>query len=291
VVGLGGTLALVAAVDTGGSCPSRFCPVGPNVGQGLLGLLAPVVSVTAAFAGYQLFGGDGGWLTAAVMMAPALLVGGGLLAIANQVSGTGTLELMPMLIASGAFLAAGSAAALHFRSRQLASLGAARAWGEASPGRVALTSLVGALATGPAVMVTALLIAATLGTGLAPVFGFLAASAGTVGVAAAAWGVHKGLDGRGSFLSALVGMLIGSTVIGGGTALLAAAQGSGTFDPTRTAASTLMFAELVAVTALFAPVIGLELSHTANIQAALPKFTVSAAPIHNGGMVGAAMRF
>ncbi|HEY1087406.1 MAG TPA: hypothetical protein VGE37_06920, partial [Archangium sp.] len=78
---------------------------------------------------------------------------------------------------------------------------------------------------------------------------------------------------------------------GAGLALFALSQGSFNFSAIRSTAGSVMFAELAIIAGMFAPVLALELSHTAAVEAGLPKIQFSAAPIRDGGMVGASMRF
>jgi hypothetical protein len=289
VVGLGATLAIMPAAD--GACFPGTGITCVNGWHGLLAVLAPFMATTGAWAGFSLMGGDGGWLTPVVAIMPALLVGLGLLSVAREVNAGSVLQLMPFLIASGLVLAGGSALALHLRAQQLERLGAAASWGAAKPGRVALVSLVAGLAAATSALLTGLVIGSSFGSPLGLGFGALVAVGGTLGTAAAAWGVHQGLGGRGSFGASLAGLGVGWLVVGGGIALFALSQGSFNFSPLRSTAGPLLFAELAIVAGMFTPVLALELSHTAAIEAGLPKIMLSAAPIRDGGMVGAAMRF
>lgn len=120
----------------------------------------------------------------------------------------------------------------------------------------------------------------------------LGAAAGSLGVAAAGWGVHRAMNGRGSYLSSLTGLGLGWVVTMGGLGLYALSQGGFTsFSPIRNTAGLLMLIELGVASALFAPTLALEWSHTNAVEASLPKFSFGAAPIAQGGMVSAGMRF
>lgn len=288
VVGLGGSMALMPLGDASG------CFGGPCVSfvHGLVGVFAPLLSLGGAWLGYEIMGGDGGLFTPAIALPPAILIALGLLSIAGAQDATTALSLMPFLIASGAFLVGGSALALDLRSRQLEGLGAAASWGKAGAGRVAVTSLVTMLSVAGAVAFSGLLYALGGYGALSAVFVVAGAAAGTFGAAAAAWGVHRAMEGRGSFGATLGAFGIGWLAVLGGTGLYALSQGGfSTFSPLRSTSGTILFVELVAASAVFLPVLALEWSHTNAVEASLPKFSFSAAPTPQGGMVAAAMRF
>ena len=287
VVGLGGAMALMPLGDGG-------CFGGPCVSfvHGLVGIFAPLLSLGGAWLGYELMGGDGGLFTPAIALPPAILIALGLLSIAGAQDATSAISLMPFLIASGAFLVGGSALALDLRSRQLEGLGAAASWGKAGAGRVAVTTLVTMLSVAGAVAFSALLYALGGYGALSAVFVVAGAAAGTFGAAAAAWGVHRAMDGRGSFGATLGAFGLGWLAVLGGTGLYALSQGGfSRFSPLRSTSGTILFVELVAASAVFLPVLALEWSHTNAVEASLPKFSFSAAPTPQGGMVAAAMRF
>lgn len=286
VVGLAASLALMPLGDStcfGGPCVSFV--------HGLVGTFAPLFALGGAWLGFTLMGGDGGLATPAIALAPALLIGLGLLNVAREVDASTVLSLMPYLITAGVFLAGGAALALDLRARQLSRLGGAAGWGMASAGRVVVTALVAMLTAGGAVGFSTLLAAASGFSFLAPVMAIVGAAVGSLGVAAAVWGVHKGMNGRGSFLSALSGLGIGWLVTLAGAGLFAATQGGFTFDPVRNTAATVMLVQLGAASAILGPVLALEWSHTNAVEASLPAFSFSASPTPQGGMVAAGMRF
>jgi hypothetical protein len=291
VVGLGASLALMPLGDSVG------CFGGPCVSfvHGLLGTFAPLLALGGAWLGFEIMGGDGGLLTPSVALGPAILIALALLGVAEQMDAQSSLAMMPYLIASGMFLAGGAALALDLRARHLNSLGGARTWAMAPPGRVAITALVTALTSVGTGLLTALLVTSGFGFGggaIGPVLGVLAAATGTVGVAAAAWGVHRAMNGRGSFLSALVGLGLGWLVTIGGIGLFAISQGGFTgFSPVRNTAGTVLVVELGIASAVIAPVLALEWSHSNAVEESLPTFSFSAAPTSQGGMVSAGMRF
>lgn len=287
VVGLGASLALMPLGDGTG------CFGGPCVSfvHGLVGTFAPLLALGGAWLGFELMGGDGGLLTPSLALGPALLVALALLSVARDMDSNTALSLMPYLIASGAFLAGGAALALDLRARQLSLLGGAAGWAKAPPGRVALTALVTALTATATGFVTALLVAVAQFSALGPILGIISAATGTLGVAAAGWGVHRAMGGRGTFLSALAGLGVGWVVTLAGAGLYALSQGGFTFSPIRNTSGVVMLVELGIASAVFAPTLALEWSHSNAIEASLPTFSFSAAPINQGGMVAASMRF
>ena len=287
VVGLGASLALMPLGDSlgcfGGSCVSFL--------HGLVGTFAPLLALGGAWLGFEIMGGDGGLLTPALALAPAFLLALALLSVARDMDAQSTLSMMPYVIASGVFLAGGAALALDLRARQVSALGGAAGWGKASPGRVAVTALITALTGTATGFLTALAVSLGSFSALGPILGILVAATGTVGVAAAAWGVHRAMNGRGSFLSALTGLGIGWAVALAGVGLYAASQGGISFNPVRSTAGIVMLVELGVAAAVFSPVLAMEWSHTSAVEASLPQFSFSAAPLPQGGMVGATMRF
>lgn len=291
VVGLGAALALMPLGDSVG------CFGGPCVSflHGLIGTFAPLLALGGAWLGYELTGGDGGLLTPAIALAPALLIALGLLNLAAEMDSNSTLSLMPYVITSGVFLAGGAALAFDVRARQLSALGGAASWGKASAGRVGVTALVTALAGASTAALSALLgAAAGFYNGVGPVVLVgLSAALGSIGVAAAGWGVHRAMNGRGSFLSALTGLGLGWLVTGAGVALFALAQAGSfaTFNPVRSTSGALLMSELAIAAAILGPTLALEWSHTDAVQASLPTFSIGAAPIAQGGMLSAGLRF
>ncbi len=287
VVGLGAALALMPLGDQG--C---FGSVGCVSGaQGFLGVLAPLLSVTGAWLGFTLLGGDGGLITPVAALLPASLLALLLLNIARDVQADSTLALMPYLIASGVFLAGGAALALDLRARQLDRLGNARSFGQAPAGRVAVVSLVGGLTAASSAFLTVLVgtqcrdaacVGLTVGLG----------GALSVAVAASTWGVHRAMGGRGSFLSALAGFGLGGLATLGAVGLYMGSQNSFTgFAALRNNAGSILLVELGVASALFLPVVALEWSHADAVEASMPSFSFSGAPTPNGGMVAASMRF
>lgn len=288
VVGLGATLALMPLGDAlgcfGGGCVSFV--------HGLVGLFAPLMALGGSWLGFELMGGDGGLVTPVVALAPAILVSLGLLSIAREVDATTVIRMMPYLITAGVFLAGGAALALDLRARQVSSLGAAQSWGKANAGRVAITSLVSGLATAGVAFGSGVLFALSYTSPVFLALGFATALAGSFGVAAASWGVHRALNGRGTYVSSLAGLSLGMLATAAGAGLFALSQGGfSSFSPVRNSAATILLVELGVAAALFAPVLALEWSHTNAIQASLPTFSLSAAPTPNGGMVAAGLRF
>lgn len=286
VVGFGATMALMPLL---GGC-AGVC-VGPF--QVILGGLAPLLAAGGAWLGFELMGGDGGLMTPVFAVGPALLMSLGLLAISNEAGANSVIQLMPYLISAGVFLAGGAALVLDARARQFENLGAAASWGKATPGRVGLTVLVSTL-TGLAAVVAsgALFIAGSYGpAGIAMMLS--SAVVGAFGATAAAWGVHRRMNGRGSLLAALGGMGLAIAVSGAGLGLFAVATGgtSAFFSPLRGPAALTLVASLAAGSAMFFPMMALEWSHTNAVEASLPKMSFGVAPTPNGGMVAAAMRF
>ncbi len=290
VVGLGATLSLMPLGDA--SCFSGFGGGCVSALHVLSGTLAPLMALGGAWLGFEIMGGDAGLVTPVIALAPAILVALALLSVAREVDATSIISLMPYVIASGAFLAGGAALALDLRARQIGNLGGAASWGKASAGRVAVTGLVTALSSTGAALLTALLFVAANYTALGPVLAVLGAATGSIGVAGAAWGVHRAMNGRGTFLAALTGLGLGWLVTLGGGALFALSQGGFTsFSAARNTGGTLLLAELGLAAAIFSPLLALEWSHTNAVEESLPKFSFSAAPIPQGGMLAAAVRF
>lgn len=288
VVGLGAGLALMPLGDSG-ACFGGTCAV--TFWHGLVGTFAPLFSLTGAWLGFELLGGDGGLITPVVALGPAFLIALALLSVAREMDASTTLSMMPYVIASGAFLAGGAALALDLRARQLSALGGAENWGKATPGRVAVESLVMLLAGSASAAITVMVVGLASFSSLGALLGIVSAAAGTLGVAVAGWGVHRGMKGRGSLLSALTGLGLGWVVSLAGGALYAISQGGFNFSGVRNNAGVVMLIELGIASAVFGPTLAMEWSHTNAVEASLPKFSFSAAPIHQGAMVGAQVRF
>lgn len=288
VVGLGASLALMPLGDSlgcfGGPCVSFI--------HGMVGVFAPLLALGGSWLGFELMGGDGGLVTPAVALAPAILMSLGLLSIAREADANTVISMMPYLITAGVFLAGGAALALDLRARQVNALGAAQSWGKANAGRVAIASLVSGLSTAGVALLSGLFFGLAYSSPLFIGLGFATALAGSFGVAAASWGVHRALNGRGTFASSLAGLGIGMLATLAGAGLFALSQGGfTTFSPVRNSSATILLVELGVAAALFSPVLALEFSHTSAVQASLPTFSLSASPTPSGGMVAAGMRF
>ena len=286
VVILGAAMAVMPFV--GGPCFGGTCF---GAGQALLGAFAPLLAVGGAWLGFEVMGGDGGLLTPIISIAPAILASLGLLAIAREANVNSAVDLLPYLIAAGVFLAGGSALALDARARQLDDLGAAASWGKARPGRVALTVLTSTLTGLSAVIVSALFVNLISYSAAGAALMVSSAVVGAFGAAAAAWGVHRGMQGRGSLLSAVAGMGLALAVSGAGLGLFALATGGFAGSPIRSPAALTLAISLAATSAMFFPMLALEWSHTNAIEASLPKLSFGVAPTPNGGMVAAGVRF
>ncbi len=282
LVGAAATMAFLPLVDAGGV----FRSVTPA--EGALGLFTPLAVMLGAFAGYQVMGGDGGLVAPAMMIIPAALVMMLLLsALPAQVDTLPTL--MPAVLASVGLLAAASAFALDFRQGQLDALGARRAEGSARVGRVAAEVLVNVLA----LAATGALFAAALGISSgSTVGGVVAISLGVLGgagAAAATWGVHLSLGGKGTYLAALLGLLAGA----GSGLLVALLAGPATaFAPLRGSVAVLYAVEAPVLAAVMASSVALEWSHTSAVgEEDGPRFSVGGAPTVGGAMVTAGVRF
>lgn len=287
----GGVVALGAAMVVmpflNGPCFGGTCF---GAAQGLLGGLAPLLAVGGAWLGFELMGGDGGLLTPIIAIAPAILASLGLLAIARETNANSMIDLMPYLISAGVLLAGGSALALDSRARQLEDLGAAASWGKASSGRVALTVLTSTLSGLTAAIVSTLLFSLSSYNAAGPVLLVSTGVVGALGAAIAAWGVHRGMHGKGSLLAAVAGMGLALAVSGAGFGLFALAT-SGSLGPIRSPAAITLAVSLAAASAMFFPMLALEWSHTNAIEAKFPKISFGVSPTPNGGMVAAGVRF
>ena len=288
VVGLGAALAFMPLGDSTAGCFGGTCL---SFLHGFIGALAPLLALGGAWLGFELLGGDGGLVTPAIALAPAVLLALALSSVARDTDANTALALMPYLITSGLFLAGGAALALDLRARQLSSLGGASGWAMASPGRVAVSVLVTALAGSGAGLVAVLLTALANFTVIGPILAVVGAVTGTFGTAAAAWGVHHAMNGRGSFLSALGGLSLAWVVALAGTGLFALAQGSFSFSLVRNTGGALLLTELGIAAAVLGPMLALEWSHTNAVEASLPTFSFGVAPTPQGGMLSAGMRF
>lgn len=293
VVGLGAGFALIGLGD---AFPTGCFPAGAclNFFHGLAGTLTPLLSLVGAFAGYQVMGGDGSFLTTAVAMAPAALIGLMLLTIAMEAGAATPLDFVPYAVGAGAFLVGGAALSLHLRGVQLSSLGAAASWGGASAGRVAATTLISLLTVGSSVALTTLLAAALIwplqaaGAVIAAVGG----AALSVASAFTIYGVHRAMNGRGSAGAALAGMGVALAASGAAFAFfLANGSSSGIFTPLPMTSSGILMIELAIIAGTFFPMLALEWSHTNAVKSSLPGITFGAAPLREGGMVSAALRF
>lgn len=293
VVGLGAGFALIGLGDAfptgcfpGGACLNFF--------HGAAGTLTPLLSLVGAFAGFQVMGGDGSLLTTAVAMAPAAVIGLMLITIAMEAGAVTPLDFMPYAIGAGAFLVGGAALSLHLRSVQLSSLGGAASWGGASGARVALTSLVSLLTVGASVVLTSLLTAALIWPLQAA--GAVIAGAGGVALSVASaftiYGTHRALNGRGSAGAAFAGLGVALAASGAAFAFfIANGSTAGVFSPLPSTSSGILMVELAIIAGTFFPMLALEWSHTNAVKSSLPGVTFGAAPLREGGMVSASLRF
>jgi hypothetical protein len=284
LVGFGAMMALVPAAEPAFTCMGFGC--GPSGWQLLLGALAPVASLTAAWATFSLLGGDAGVLTSWAAYLPAALAGFFLLNVMRDVDATSSVARLPFLFATAFFLAGGAAIALDVRARQLDGLGSARRWGGADVGRVALTSLISVVSVAGAGLLSGLLGA------LNPFLGIAAGFVQSVGVAAATWGVHKAMRGKGSFAAALAGVgLAGSAVFAMVGLYLLSLNGAFTFDPVRNSVGPMLLTQGAIVAALVIPTMALEVGHSLTVESSLPRVSVGAAPLRAGAMVSAGLTF
>ncbi len=285
VGGLVGAAATMAFVPLAGST-TPFPSLTP--GQGVLGIFAPLATMVGAFVGYQVMGGDGGLIAPALMVIPAGLAMA-LLFLALPREADTMRTLTPALVTSLVLLAAGSALALDFRQGQLEALGARREEGSARPGRVAAEVMINLLALAASTGLFALALGLGGGSGVGVVTGISLAVLGGLGAAAATWGVHTGLGGKGSYLASLLGLLAGGS---GGllVTLFAALASSGA--PVRGGVATLVAVEVPVLAAVMASAVALEWSHTTAVgEAEGPRFSVGGAPTLGGAMLTAGVRF
>ncbi len=283
LVGAAATMALLPLGDDA----TPFSAV-----HGFLSALAPLLTMTGAFVGYQIMGGDGAFAVTSAAMLPAGLALVLLLLTVppelNSVRG-----LLPQVLTGLVLLAAGSALALDLRQRQLERLGSARQAGSASAGRVAAEAALGALAVSAAAALVGGVVAlggsAALGIG----FGIVLGAGGLAGAAAASWGVHAALRGKGSYGAALGGLVVGA--VGGALVAFVGALNSssrgGVFGPASILA-TIAALEVPAITAMMFSALGLELSHTTAVgEESAASVTVGGAPMPGGAMLAAGVRF
>lgn len=279
LVGFGAVTAFVPLAETQGC----FGCIG--AGQVLLGIASPVVGVLGAWLGSWLMGGEAGPMTGFMAMIPALLVALGLAVAANAMDLRTTAQHVPFIVIAGAFLAGGAALALDVREQQLARLGRAHSWGGASASRITLTSATSALSGALAAFLSV-----ALGV-LNPVAGIVGGVVQSFGVAAATWGVHRALGGRGTFGASLGAFGLGGALTFAAVGLMLAAQSGSAFNSLRSTSAPVLAIELGAVAALFLPALALEWSHTDAVAARLPKLSIGAAPTSQGGMVSAGLQF
>jgi hypothetical protein len=288
VVGFGATMAMMPLADAG--CGGFFGFGGClTAGHVVAGMLVPLLTLGGAWLGFELMGGDGGLITPSLALLPAAVVGLLLMNVARDAGAESGLQLLPYVIASGVLLAGGAAIALDQRAHTLNALGAGKSAARAAPGRVALTSLVSGLTLAGGALVTGI-IASACRDALCAAVDFGVGTILGAGAMAAVWGVHRAMGGRGGFGAALVGFGLGAAMALGAVGLYAGSQGF-TFNPARNTGSAIVLVEVSTVAALFAPMLALEFSHTAAVEASMPGIALSAAPTNGGGMVGAAMRF
>ena len=288
VLGLAATMALMPLGDSSCFVFGRGC-VAP--GQVVLGAVAPFVSAFGSWLGYTIAGGEGGVLTPFIAMVPAGVLALVLSLVASSAGADTVGALMPYFITSGVLLSGGAALALDLRSRQFARLGRASSWAAAPAGRVAVTSLVSMLTVGAGIGATGL-VSALCRDGACIALDVVLASAAVIGAAAAVWGVHAAMGGRGSFLSALASMAIGTLVTFGAAALYAGGISFSSTGAIRPTASLMVAVEVGMISGIFLPALTLEWSHANAIEASMPSFSFGAAPMSGGGgMVAGTMRF
>jgi hypothetical protein len=239
-----------------------------------------------AAAGFAIAGGEpstgalvGGHLAGLVTS----LVLAGVVMSATSVFGPVGLSI-PVLVASAALVVGGQAVGLMLRDDAVEG----RPWLPSSAGRIALASLsfLGVAAVG------SLLAGVTAGAALgSPVVVFVGGGLVAGLSVLASWAVHRAFDGRGSFLSALLGLLGAGVIAALGTGLVAVVNASPAF--TTAEAGRLRLGSIAAgvvgsvlVGALAVP-LALEVSHGLEVTAANEKVAVSlsGAPVP-GGAVG-----
>lgn len=251
----------------------------------LLGMLAPLSGALGAWAGSQLAGGRGGLLTATAAVLPGALVAAPLFALAAATGASlSMMAFLPYLITVGAVFAGAAALALDARAQQLEVAGVTA---EAPAGRVALVTLATALAGALGVVSSALVFASCFGAACVGAGTALALSS-AIGTAAVSWAVHAAMGGRGSFLSALLGMGIAGLATTITVPFLAAA---GLGFPILPTASAIAVATLAVGGAVLFPVLALEWSHAAVLGSRSEGVQLSAAPMPGGGVMSAALRF
>lgn len=294
VVGMGAGFALIGAGDLFGPCGGfGFSCI--NGFQGVAGAVTPLLGLVGAFAGYQLLGGEGSLLTTTAAMAPAVVIALMLLAIGIETGASTALDFAPFAIGAGAFLVGGAALSLHLRQEQLSSLGGAASWGSASPGRATLTSLVSLLTVGSSAFLTTL-VGAALIYPLGAVGMALAVTTGLVLAAASAftiYGVHRAMSGRGSIAAVLAGLGVALAASGASLGLIFANSSGpgGVFSALPMTSSIILMTQLAIISGTFFPMLALEWSHTSAVQSSLPPISFGAAPLRDGGLVSAAVRF
>ncbi len=290
-VGLGAMLAPMPLFDDPASC-GGFGSCG-NGGHALMLGLAPLVSVVGAWLGWMLGGGTSTPLVAAVAIPLAGLLTLALLGVTANGQRDTLVPTLPVLIAGGAALVGSAALAMDARQQQLAGLGNAGGWASASAGRLALTSLVSLLTIGASAAATALSsIGLFFGSGVGLVMPFVVGGALSLASAATVFAVHRALGGQGTFRSALLGMGLAVTAAGGALGLFFASTPAGLtgFGP-RDGTALISMISVMSIAALLVPALALEWSHTETVKRRLPSMSFGAAPLREGGMVSAAMRF
>lgn len=283
MVGVG---AIAAVVPFTAPPPSTFfgCTTCVDPGQAVLAVSAPLVGTLTAWFGSLLFGGESGVMTGFAGLVPGILFALMTSGVAAAMQLDKTLPQVPMLVASGLFLSGMLALSHDVRNQQLSALGSAQSWGGASPGRTALELVVGLLSTGAAVASTVLL------SFLNPFMGIAAGVVQSFGVVAATWGAHAGLKGRGSLLSAFAGFGLGAVALAAGLGLMAVSV-NGFGSALQSLGAPMLVVGLGAVAAGVLPSIALEWSHTERVVERLPKLTLGAAPLAQGGVVSAGLVF
>ena len=282
-VGFGAVMAFVPLTQLPAA---PFCTTCITPGSGILSALAPVAGVLGAWGGHALMGGRAGPLAPFAALAPALLAALAMTVLASEMELTTVIAHVPLLVGAGAILAGGAAFALDARARSLGALGAASSLGSASAVRSAMTVLVASLTTAGAGLLS------VLAGVLNPILGVTAGFLQSVGVAAATWGTHKALNGRGTFLAALAGVGLAGVVAASALGMVVLAQSSFRFGSVLSSTAAIVIGMEAAIAAgMFIPTLALDLSHTQSVQDALPRIQFTAAPVNQGAMVGAMARF
>ncbi len=258
--------------------------------QGFLTLLTPLMTMTGAFVGYQVMGGDGGFLTAWASMLPAGLALS-LLLFTVPPELRSVDAFMPQVVTGLVLLSAASALALELRARQLEGLGARRGEGSASAGRVAAEGIVTLLALLASIAQAAIGVALVSSFPGNAVVGTALGVLGAGGTALTTWGVHRSSGGKGSLLASVLGLLLGA---GGGAlaATLTVFATAGRFGSPLGTLGPLIAIAIPSITTTVSSTLAIEWSHTMAVgEAETAGVSLGAAPTAGGAMVSAGLRF